>query len=169
MDKLQKFAKERTIEKLTISTDVYTKDRNLIVIHGIKTEESAKGIAHVLKDYKDYMIVEPSTVISTDNYKIVQVYKNLEEYIAGKGPTFVPKTKPTIVLPKKEETTSKEEILKKNAKSEEGKMSDEQPDMGPPKSPSNPGSNCNTPESIRKNMEKEDGPLQSLPSKPVKP
>ncbi len=169
MDKLQKFAKERTIEKLTISTDVYTKDRNLIVIHGIKTEESAKGIAHVLKDYKDYMIVEPSTVISTDNYKIVQVYKNLEEYIVGKGPTFVPKTKPTIVLPKKEETTSKEEILKKNAKSEEGKMSDEQPDMGPPKSPSNPGSNGNTPESIRKNMEKEDGPLQSLPSKPVKP
>jgi len=102
IDKLNKYAQARTIEKLTISKDVYTKDKNLIVIHGIKSEENAKGIALGLKELKEYKISEPSIIISNENYKIVQIYKNMEEYILGKGPTFEQKTKPTIVLPAKE-------------------------------------------------------------------
>ena len=103
LDKLNKFVKERTIEKLTISTDIYTKERNLIVIHGIKNQENAIGIAQVLKEFKEYKIQDISVIISSENYKIVQIYKNLEEYIAGKGPNFEPKQKPEIVLPKAEE------------------------------------------------------------------
>ncbi len=81
--KLNKFAKERTIEKLTISTDIYTIDKNFIVIHGIKTLENARGIAQVLKEFKEYKIAEPSIVISSENYKVVQVKKNIDEYVAG--------------------------------------------------------------------------------------
>lgn len=102
LDKLNKFAKERSIEKLSVSTDMYTIDKNLIVIHGIKTESDAKGIAQVLKEYKEYKIQDPYVVISSENYKIVQVFKNLDEYIAGTGPTFEPKQKPEIVIPKEE-------------------------------------------------------------------
>lgn len=102
LDKLNKLAKERTIETLTISTDVYTLERNLIVIHGIKSEENAKGLAQILKEFKDYKIADPAVIISSENYKVVQVFKNLDEYIAGKGPNFEPKQKPVIQLPKDE-------------------------------------------------------------------
>ena len=83
LEKITKFAKERTIERLTVSTDLYTIDKNFLVIHGIKTAESAKGIAQVLKEYKDYKISEPGIVISSENYKVVQVKKNIEDYVTG--------------------------------------------------------------------------------------
>lgn len=102
VDKLAKFAKERTIETLKISNDIYTIDQNLIVIHGIKSEENAKGIAQVLKEFKDYKIAEPAAVISSENYKVVQIYKNLDEYVSGKGPNFEVKEKAIIKLPEPE-------------------------------------------------------------------
>ena len=83
LEKLTKFAKERTIETLTISTDIYTIDKNFIVIHGIKNLDNAKGIAQVLKEFKDYKIAEPAIVISSENYKVVQVKKNIDEYVSG--------------------------------------------------------------------------------------
>lgn len=113
LDKLNKFAKERTIETLTVSTDIYSIDRNLIVIHGIKSEESAKGIAQVLKEFKEYKIEDKSIVISAENYRIVQIYKNLDEYVSGDGPTFVPKTKPAIELLKPDVAKQKPEKIKR--------------------------------------------------------
>ena len=83
LDKITKFAKERTIEKLTISSDIYTLESNFLVIHGIKSIESANGIIHVLKEYKDYNIKEPAIIISSENYKVVQAKKNINDYIAG--------------------------------------------------------------------------------------
>ena len=69
---------------------------------GIKSEENAKGLAQVLKEFKEYKVQDPATVISSENYKIVQIFKNLEEYIAGKGPNFEPQPKQSISLPKAE-------------------------------------------------------------------
>jgi hypothetical protein len=112
LEKLNKFIKERTIEQLTISTDIYTKERNLIVIHGIKSEENAKGIAQVLKEFKEYKIPDVSVVISSENYKIVQILKNLDEYIKGDGPNFIPKERPEIVIPKEEVVQPKKETPK---------------------------------------------------------
>lgn len=83
LEKLNKFAKERTIETLTISTDIYTIDKNLIAIHGIKTLENAKGIAQVLKEFKEYKIANEAIIISSENYKVVQVKKNIDEYTSG--------------------------------------------------------------------------------------
>ena len=83
LEKLKKFVKERTIEKLTISIDIYTIDKNFIVIHGIKVLDNAKGIAQVLKEFKEYKIAEPAIVISSENYKVVQIKKNVEDYISG--------------------------------------------------------------------------------------
>lgn len=83
LDKLTKFAKERTVEKLTVSTDIYTADKNFIVIHGIKSKENAVGIAQVLKEFKEYKIAEQSYVISNENYKVVQIQKNFEDYLSG--------------------------------------------------------------------------------------
>lgn len=81
--KLDKFVKERTIEKMTLSSDIYTMGENFIVIHGIKKFENAQGIAQVLKEFKDYKIKEPYFIISSENYKVVQIMKNFEAYVSG--------------------------------------------------------------------------------------
>ena len=116
LEKLNKFVSERTVEKLTVSIDVYTKDRNLIVIHGIKTEENVIAIAQILKEYKEYKIQDAAFAISSENYKIVQIYKNIDEYIAGTGPNWIAKEKPEIVLPKEEEVAKPNEDAKQNTK-----------------------------------------------------
>jgi hypothetical protein len=41
----------------------------------------AKSVATILKDDKKYKIAEPAIVISNDNYRVVQIKKNLEEYL----------------------------------------------------------------------------------------
>jgi len=91
-DKLKQFVSERTSEKLLFSQDTYTMTEDFLVIHGIRSEDNAKGIATILKDYKDYNIQAQSYVISNENYKIVQVRKNFADYL-------LPHPKPT---PKKE-------------------------------------------------------------------
>ncbi len=83
LEKLTKFVKERTVDKLTTSTDIYTLEKNFLVIHGIKSKDEAVGIAQVLKEFKEYKIAEQSYVISSENYKVVQVKKNFDEYIIG--------------------------------------------------------------------------------------
>lgn len=80
-DKIKKFLTDREFVKITMSNDIYTMDKNFVVIHGMNTEEYANGIASILKEFKDYKIPNKSYVISNDNYKIVQIKKNFEEYL----------------------------------------------------------------------------------------
>jgi len=87
---IKKFIADRTLAKITMSYDMYTMDKNFIVIHGMKTEEYAKGIASILKEFKEYKVQDVAYVISDDNYKIVQIKKNFEEYL---------KTPPSEPLP----------------------------------------------------------------------
>ena len=94
--KIAKFIKDRASEKITSSYDIYTMDKNFIVIHGMKTEDHAKGIAAVLKEFKDYKIQETPYVISNDNYKVIQIKKNFDEWLkVGNGP-IVPKAPPIV-------------------------------------------------------------------------
>ncbi len=80
-EKIKKFITERSIDRLTFSNDIYTQDKNFIVIHGIISEEYAKGIATILKEFKDYKIQDKGYVISNENYKIVQIKKNFDLYL----------------------------------------------------------------------------------------
>jgi hypothetical protein len=126
LDKITKFAKERTIEKLTVSSDIYTLESNFFVIHGIKSVESATGIAHVLKEYKDYKIAEPAIIISSENYKVVQVKKNIDEYISGdwinkpivliQRNIALPETKPTAKKPEPAKSNDQEQSANGNQK-----------------------------------------------------
>lgn len=85
-DKLKKFVSERTSDKLSISFDAYTMTENFVVIHGMISEDKAKDIATILRDYKDYKIADNAIVISNENYKVVQVKKNLLDYLTAKKP-----------------------------------------------------------------------------------
>ncbi|MGV9002511.1 type IX secretion system periplasmic lipoprotein PorW/SprE [Flavobacterium sp.] len=83
-EKISKFIKERSLDKLTISLDIYTMIDNFVVIHGMKSEEYAKGIASILKEFKEYKILDIPIIISTENYTVVQIKKDLQDYIDGK-------------------------------------------------------------------------------------
>lgn len=80
IDKIKKFTAERTSEKLFYSIDTYYMDEVLLVVHGIPMEEKAKDIVTILQDYKDFKIKEPVLIVSTENYKVIEIQKNLDDY-----------------------------------------------------------------------------------------
>ena len=82
-EKIKKFIADRGLSKLSVSLDIYTVTDNFVVIHGISSQDLANGIASILKDYKDYNIKEKAIVISAENYAIVQIKKNIDEFLAG--------------------------------------------------------------------------------------
>ena len=84
LEKITKFINERSLDKLSVSKDIYTMTDNFVVIHGMKSEEYAKGIASILKEFKEYKIQDTPIIISTENYTIVQIKKNIDDYLAGK-------------------------------------------------------------------------------------
>lgn len=100
MDKVTKFIKERNQPQLTTSVDLYTMEQNFFVIHGLKDEEYAKGVVSILKEFKDYKIAEKAIIISSENYKIVQIRKNLNEYLNPElritPPTYTPKPRRVV-------------------------------------------------------------------------
>ncbi|WP_293874387.1 gliding motility protein [Flavobacterium sp.] len=82
-DKIQKFITDRNLTKLSISSDIYTMTDNFVVIHGMTSEDLAKGVATVLKEFKEYKVQETPIIISTENYTVVQIKKNLADYLSG--------------------------------------------------------------------------------------
>ncbi|WP_228778762.1 tetratricopeptide repeat protein [Flavobacterium sp. J49] len=82
-EKIGKFIKDRSLDRLSISLDIYTMTDNFVVIHGLNSNDLAVGITSILKDYKDYKIQDTPIIISTENYTIVQIKKNLDEFLAG--------------------------------------------------------------------------------------
>lgn len=126
--KIAKFLKDRQFEKIRMSLDIYTMDKNFIVIHGLKTEEHAKGIQSILKEFKDYKVQEPGYVISNENYKVVQIHKNFDEFLkVGNGP-IVATNAPSIPDDPTEKISDEEKQLKEMQQraNENRKMAKEQ-------------------------------------------
>lgn len=88
-EKIKKFIADRSLNKLSISLDIYTMTDNFVVIHGINSEDLALSITAILKDYKDYKVQQTPIVISAENYTIVQIKKNLDQFLAGNLPESV--------------------------------------------------------------------------------
>jgi hypothetical protein len=109
LDKIKKFTSERTAEKLFYSIDTYYMDKILLLVHGIPTEDKAKDIVTILKDYKDYKIKEGVLIVSTENYKVIQIQKNLDEYIVGLSGT---KTQVKAAIKTTEKVDSNTNVLK---------------------------------------------------------
>ena len=85
-EKIKKFIADRSLNKLSISMDIYTMTDNFVVIHGVNSEDLAIGITSILKDYKDYKVQETPIIISAENYTVVQIKKNLPDFLAGNLP-----------------------------------------------------------------------------------
>ena len=86
-DEIEAFVKElneaiKAIEYFELSTsiDKYNSNTIFVVVHGLKSIQAARGFGQLLKD-KDQHIEGEYFGISSQNYQIVQIHKNLESYL----------------------------------------------------------------------------------------
>ncbi|WPR72226.1 gliding motility protein [Flavobacterium sp. NG2] len=83
-DKIKKFIAHENAKNLDYSFEGYKEKEEFLVIKGANSEAYATIISSRLKEYKDYKIEEPAIVLSNENYKVVQIKKNLTDYLALK-------------------------------------------------------------------------------------
>jgi hypothetical protein len=82
--KLALFFANENVEKLYYTCDRYSEKESFISIHGIHSESYAQFVAALFAENEKYKISQPGMVISNENYKIVQIKKNLEAYLSLK-------------------------------------------------------------------------------------
>ena len=80
-DKIAKYIKDTNAVSLKSSEDIYTENANFIVIHGFDNKDAAISVLAVLQLHKNYKLTDKVYIISTEDYKIVQMKKKLEEWI----------------------------------------------------------------------------------------
>jgi tetratricopeptide (TPR) repeat protein len=78
---LEKSLKELNYSHLKISTDIYNSTQTFLVVHGFPQKEHTLGYVELLNINKEYKVDNENFVILSDNYKIVQIHKNLDDYL----------------------------------------------------------------------------------------
>ena len=63
------------------SVDVYDPNNKLLILHGIITKSRVYGLIERLEKNTKKKVKTPYFVISSENYRIVQIHKNLEAYL----------------------------------------------------------------------------------------
>ena len=80
-DKIENYLKDSNTGLLKFSTDIYTMTDNFIVVHGFGSKESANAVLSVLKEHKNYKIKDQAYLVSTEDYKIIQMQKKFGEWL----------------------------------------------------------------------------------------
>ncbi|MBC7749867.1 MAG: gliding motility protein, partial [Methylotenera sp.] len=83
-EKIKVFLASENLQKMYYSYDIYTDKGNFITIHGIKSKAYAENIVLVLEENIKYKITDAAIVVSGENYKVIQIKKNIETYLASK-------------------------------------------------------------------------------------
>lgn len=81
VDQLEEVLEELGYTQLRVSLDVYDPEQVFVVVHGHRSSSRAKGFAELLSVNKNYLIKKNSFYISTPNYRIAQIHKNIETYL----------------------------------------------------------------------------------------
>jgi hypothetical protein len=136
VDKIKQLIASENVGKLSYTIDNYTEKENFLVIQGLKAEKDANNISYVLKDEKKYKIAEPAIVISNENYNLVQIKKNISEYILPTNATNTqkPTEVPQSVAPATDNSSKKRPM----ALPPSGKQTMDINDTDPPKPTSTP-------------------------------
>lgn len=83
-EKITKFINAENAQRLNLVFNSYANNEGFVIIQGITTAEYAASVAAVLKENPTYKIETPAIIISNENYKIVQIKKNLKSYLEAK-------------------------------------------------------------------------------------
>ncbi len=89
-EKILKLIKDENLSTMSYAFDFYTENENFLTLQGIKTEGFAYYVASLLNDNKKYKVTESAIVIASENYKVVQIKKNFEEYLTFKRNSDIP-------------------------------------------------------------------------------
>ena len=68
-------------QQMSVSKDFYTPEQQFVVVHGLDSKLGALGFGELLRDNKRYKVKPEYFSISRDNYKVIQIHKNLAAYI----------------------------------------------------------------------------------------
>src|SRR5690554_5231825 len=80
-DLLDKAIEELQYTNLKTSMDYYDPETRFVIVHGLNSKMGSEGFGEILKERKGFKIKKPFFEISTPNYKIIQIHKNLDSYL----------------------------------------------------------------------------------------
>ena len=83
-EKIIRFINSENDQKLNLAFNSYNTNEGFVIIQGISTQEYANSVANILKENLSYKIATPAIIISNENYKIIQIKKNLSSYLEAK-------------------------------------------------------------------------------------
>lgn len=83
-EKIKKFIKENNFQELSYSYDFYNEKESFITIHGLNSAVFANNIVAKIQADKSPESNHTSIVVSNQNYKVIQIKKSLDAYIALK-------------------------------------------------------------------------------------
>ncbi len=81
-EKLNKAIEGSKYIEMSTSIDYYNPETIFVMIHGLNSRQGANGFAEVLSERKKDKITNSHFEISSENYAIIQIHKNLDEYLA---------------------------------------------------------------------------------------
>jgi len=80
-DSIEKAISELDYKKMSVSIDVYDSERTFVVVHGLETQSKSLGFQELLQENKNYKIGREAFAMSAENYRIVQIKKNLRIFL----------------------------------------------------------------------------------------
>ncbi len=112
---------------MTTSIDYYNPQLDLVIVHGLQSLQGSRGFGEILytgtennkAENLKYRITRPSFDISTENYKIIQVHKNLDLYL--NPPAAKEEEKKKVDEKEAEKIEAKKEVEKKLKDKKEAK------------------------------------------------
>ena len=81
-EKLNKVIEINGYIEISTSIDYYIPDTFFVMIHGLNSRQGAKGFADALSERKKDKIKKNHFEVSSENYAIIQIHKNLDDYLA---------------------------------------------------------------------------------------
>ena len=84
-EKLKKFFKENDFQILSYSYDFYNENESFITIHGLNSADFANNIAAKIQADKSAENKQTAIVVTNQNYKVIQIKKNLNAYLVIKN------------------------------------------------------------------------------------
>lgn len=72
---------------MQVSLDVYDRQQDFVVVHGLNSPGNAAGFAELISENKKYELDTKSFYISTPNYRIAQIHKNIDSYLESLSDT----------------------------------------------------------------------------------
>ena len=84
-EKLKKFFKENDFQILSYSYDFYNENESFITIHGLNSAAFANNIVAKIQEDKSAESKQTAIVVTNQNYKVIQIKKNLDAYLVLKN------------------------------------------------------------------------------------